>query len=301
LKARQNPLTILETFMQRIVEGPFNRLFPSKLEPVEIARKLERAMDDNTMLQSEGRRLAPNVYDIYLSMKDHQQLAPGQATLARDWQNHLVEFARRRHYTLKTMPIIRLHADTTLRPSMIRIDTEQADPRSGNGEGGMMSTQALSAEQLAQIRAQIAPTNAPASQDSRLPSGANHSNPNHQPLHSNPNNAGYPPNPPQQQHQQPLPKAWMTIRLPQAGQQVFHIEKPVINIGRYLTNDIVVEDKRVSRYHAQIKFQDGHFAIYDLGSTNGITINGTPHLRQHTLRNGDHFTIGSYDFYFERR
>jgi pSer/pThr/pTyr-binding forkhead associated (FHA) protein len=41
--------------------------------------------------------------------------------------------------------------------------------------------------------------------------------------------------------------------------------------------------------------------IFDLGSTNGITINGTPHLRQHTLRSGDRFTIGSYDFYFERR
>src|SRR5215470_14095202 len=117
--------------MQRIIEAPFARLFPSRVEPVEVARKLERAMDDNTMLQSEGRRLAPNVYDIYLSMKDHQQLVPGQATLARDWQNHLVEFARRRHYTLKTMPIIRLHSDTSLRPSMIRIETEQADPRSG--------------------------------------------------------------------------------------------------------------------------------------------------------------------------
>src|SRR5450755_2006781 len=82
--------------MQRLVEGPFARLFPSRLEPVEIARKLERSMENNTMLQGEGRRLAPNVYDIYLSIKDHQQLAPSQATLMRDWQNHLVEFARAR-------------------------------------------------------------------------------------------------------------------------------------------------------------------------------------------------------------
>ena len=36
-------------------------------------------------------------------------------------------------------------------------------------------------------------------------------------------------------------------------------------------------------------------------ATNGITINGTPGMRQHTLRVGDRFTIGSYDFYFERR
>ena len=99
-----------------------------------------------------------------------------------------------------------------------------------------------------------------------------------------------------------LPQAWLTIRLPQMQQKVYRIEKPVVNIGRQLTNDIIVEDKRVSRYHAQIKYQsNGQFMIFDLGSTNGITINGTPHLRQHTLRSGDRFTIGSYDFYFERR
>ena len=98
------------------------------------------------------------------------------------------------------------------------------------------------------------------------------------------------------------PGSWLTIRLPQGGQQVYRIEKPVVNIGRQLSNDIIVEDKRVSRNHAQIKYHpDGQFVIFDLGSTNGISINGTPHMRQHTLHNGDHFTIGSYDFYFQRR
>ena len=104
------------------------------------------------------------------------------------------------------------------------------------------------------------------------------------------------------QPQANMPQAWLTIRLPQAGQQTYRIEKSVVNIGRQLTNDIIVEDKRVSRNHAQIKFQpDGQFAIFDLGSTNGITINNIPHLRHQVLRNGDRFTIGSYDFYFERR
>jgi FOG: FHA domain len=314
LKARQNPLSILETFIQRIVERPFNRLFPSKLEPVEIERKLERAMDENVMLQSEGRRLAPNSYDIYLSMKDHQQLSASQASLIRDWQNNLVEFARHRRYTLKTVPIIRLHSDTSLNVSEMRIDATQADA----GEAGLMSTQALSAEQLAEIRAQVA-TN------QQLP-GIDNSQPNQQAYQAgtqqnNPNlgasspqqgmlpgNAGYEQGYTPMQaagnsgvNMVPMPQAWLTIRLPQAGQQNYRIEKPVVNIGRQLSNDIIVEDKRVSRYHAQIKYQDGQFAIYDLGSTNGITINNTPHMRQHTLRNGDHFTIGSYDFYFERR
>jgi len=97
-----------------------------------------------------------------------------------------------------------------------------------------------------------------------------------------------------------MPEAWLTIRLPQGGQEKYLIKKATISIGRQRYNDIVVEDKRVSRDHAKIMYQNGFFMIYDLGSTNGITINGTPRLRQHTLKNGDRFTIGSYDFFFQR-
>jgi hypothetical protein len=300
LKARQNPLAKLEAFMQQMVEGPFARLFPSRLEPVEIARKLERAMEDNTLLQGEGRRLAPNVYDIYMSIKDHQQMSQSQQVLTRDWQNHLIEFAKHRHFTLRTNPLIRLHADTTLHTGIVRIETELAD-RQGVGADGGMSTQALSVEQLAQLRAQLAAGQpvpgmpigsipqqlAGSTKSSSMPglTGGGSSSTS-QPLQAVP----------------AMPQAWLTIRLPQAQQQNYRIEKRVINIGRQLSNDIIVEDKRVSRYHAQIKYQpDGQFVIFDLGSTNGITINNTPHMRQHVLRNGDRFTIGSYDFYFERR
>ncbi len=295
--ARQNPLSKFESFIQSMVEGPFAWLFPSRIEPVEIERKLERAMENNTRLQGEGRRLAPNVYDIYLSIKDHQQLVASQDMFIRDWQNNLVEFARHRRYTLRTVPILRMHSDSSLRAGVVRIETELADRQSGNE--GVMATQALSAEQLAQIRAQLP-------QGQPLPGIDNNvgaSSPN-QPAQapypdarSNPNLPSVPSAPLVN-----VPPARLVIRLPQAGQQTYRIEKPIINIGRQLSNDIIVEDKRVSRYHAQIKYQpDGQFAIFDLGSTNGITINGTPGMRQHTLRNGDRFTIGSYDFYFERR
>jgi Protein of unknown function (DUF3662)/FHA domain len=304
VKVRQNPLSKVESFMQRIVEGPFAFLFPSKLQPAEVARKLERAMEDSILLQGEGRRLAPDVYDIYLSIKDHQLLLPIEPTLKRDWQEHLVHIARQRHYTLRAVPVLRLHADSELRSGQVHIEAQLLDRhQSGEGaggEGGLMATQALSAEQLAQLRAQL-PPGVP------LPGISNPSiSPGFPPMGSSPNNPNassiLPGAYPQAAPLPSLPQAWLTIRLPQMAQKVYHIEKPVVNIGRQLTNDIIVEDKRVSRYHAQIKYQpNGQFTIFDLGSTNGITVNGTPHLRQHTLRSGDHFTIGSYDFYFERR
>jgi hypothetical protein len=286
--------------MQRIVEGPFAFLFPSKLQPAEVARKLERAMEDSTLLQGEGRRLAPDVYDIYLSYKDHQQMQPIESTLKKNWQDQLVHMARQRHYTLRVMPVLRLHANSELHPGAVRIEAQMLDRQhmgadGTNAEGGLMPTQALSAEQLAALRAQLAPgQQLPGLSGAGVSPGSSANNPSASSL--------FPAGHPQGEPLPPLPPAWLTIRLPQRGQKVYGIEKPVVNIGRQLTNDIIVEDKRVSRYHAQIKYQsNGQFVIFDLGSTNGITVNGVPHLRQHTLRSGDRFTIGSYDFYFERR
>ncbi len=302
MKTRQNPLSKVESLMQRMVEGPFAFLFPSRLQPAQVARRLKRAMEDQSLLQGEGRRLAPEIYDIYLSFKDHQQLAPVEATLKKDWQDHLVHFARQHHYTLRTMPVLRLHPSSDLRSGDVRIEAQLVDKQHmvDGGEGGLMATQALSAEQLAQLRAQLPPGQPlpGISNPGVMPTGP-YSYPTGGPMGSNP--SLMPPTIPPTSVPV-MPQAWLTIRLPQAGQKVYRVEKPVVNIGRQLTNDIIVEDKRVSRYHAQIKYQaDGQFTIYDLGSTNGITVNGTPHLRQHLLRSGDRFTIGSYDFYFERR
>jgi FHA domain len=222
-------------------------------------------------------------------------MAGSQSMLIRDWQNNLVEFARHHRYTLRTIPIIRLHADSSLRPGAVRIDVGMGAEQNG----GEMHTQALSAEQLEQLKAQLQP-------GQQLPGLAGGASPSQALIGSIPSgslyNAPGSSNPNQPPVPVQIPPARLTIRLPQSGQQVYRIEKSIINIGRQLSNDIIVEDKRVSRYHAQIKYQpDGNFVIFDLGSTNGITINNTPHMRQHVLRNGDHFTIGSYDFYFERR
>jgi len=63
---------------------------------------------------------------------------------------------------------------------------------------------------------------------------------------------------------------------------VFHMEagrthpldKAVINIGRMLDNDLVIDDPRVSRHHAQLRAVDGHFVLSDTNSTGGIFVNG---------------------------
>ena len=72
MKARQNPLSRFEKWMERVVQAPFAIIFPSQLEPAEVARKLELAMEDGALLQGANHWLVPNVYDIYISIPDHQ-------------------------------------------------------------------------------------------------------------------------------------------------------------------------------------------------------------------------------------
>lgn len=283
MKTRQNPLFKVESWLEKAANWPVRLLIRTRLQPAQVLSQLERAMEDYSLVQGEGRRLAPEIYDIYVNAKDHQQLSPVMLTLQRDWSDHLIQFARLHHYTLRSEPVLRLHPSSGVRQGDVRIDAQlfdkqHMDPQLSPDEGGLMATRAIPPEEIERIRQQAASSGA------NLAGGAGVSRPpTAMPL---------------------MPPAWLNIRIQQqvGAQQRYPLAKPVVNIGRQTTNDIIVEDKKVSRYHAQIKLApDGQFTIYDLGSTNGITINGIPNQRQHTLRNGDLFTIGSYEFYFERR
>ena len=56
----------------------------------------------------------------------------------------------------------------------------------------------------------------------------------------------------------------------------FHpLVKAVISIGRRLENDLVIDDPRVSRRHAEIRANEGHYVLVDLSSTGGTFVNGT--------------------------
>jgi hypothetical protein len=309
VKTRQNPLNKFESFMQHIIEGPFAFLFPTRLQPAQVARRLERAMEDGALNQGDGWYIAPEIYDIYVSIKDHQQMQAVEAILKQGWENQLVQFARMHNYTLRVNPILRLHARANLRVGDVQIETAMIERGSG-AESGIMHTQQLSREELERLKAGLAPgqvlpgiTSAPNPSQPNLPLPGPYGG--YAGSSSMPANAsGMPPpmQPMQPYSAPPMPQAWLTIRLPHSPEKKdYRIDRPVVSIGRQLTNDIIVEDKRVSRYHAQIKYVDGQFIIYDLDSVNGITVNGVPSIRQHVLQNGDRFTIGSYDFYFQRR
>ncbi len=70
------------------------------------------------------------------------------------------------------------------------------------------------------------------------------------------------------------------------GARTVSLTKPVVNVGRSFDNDIVIDDPRVSRRHAQFRQRAGRYMIYDLGSSGGTLVNGT-RVSEHLLAAGD--------------
>lgn len=70
------------------------------------------------------------------------------------------------------------------------------------------------------------------------------------------------------------------------GVRLFPLEQAMISIGRALDNDLILDDQRVSRYHAQLRAAAGRFMIFDLDSTGGTSLNGHP-VAHHPLAPGD--------------
>lgn len=73
-------------------------------------------------------------------------------------------------------------------------------------------------------------------------------------------------------------------------------------LGRDPTNDIILDDQTVSRFHARIVFTADDCTITDLGSRSGTTVNGEPLTAdvERSLRRGDRIRIGPYTIRFER-
>ncbi len=77
------------------------------------------------------------------------------------------------------------------------------------------------------------------------------------------------------------------------GNETFNytMGKPRITLGRDDDNDVVLNDARVSRHHAEITFTGGGFEIVDTGSTNKVVINGA-FFERATLKSGDVIGLG---------
>lgn len=73
--------------------------------------------------------------------------------------------------------------------------------------------------------------------------------------------------------------------------------KEAVRIGRSADNEIVIENLSVSRAHATIQYEDGHYLLSDLDSSNGTYVNGV-RIKKTELLDRDVITIGKHRLYF---
>jgi len=91
-----------------------------------------------------------------------------------------------------------------------------------------------------------------------------------------------------------------TVGVLRVGTTAYELDAPTTVIGRSRQCDIVIGDPNVSRRHCEVRREGDDHVLIDLGSTNGVTVNGSETQRQ-ALAEGDRVQVGTTVLRFERR
>jgi len=299
-------MSVLRTIEQKIeglFEGIFGRAFRTHVQPVELARKLTKEMDDHRMA-SVSRTYAPNEFTLFLSSGDRTQFADYEDSLVLELQDFLAEHARREGYVLLSPPTVAIDTDKELPLGHFGISTRMVQssrtaerPRRGaepvlpppipeleSSEsdvfGGFAPAEVAAPPLVVPLAVPLVvpplPADAPSSDTL---------------LYSPPA-----PDPESEPAAAPALEGVATL-VGESGRQA--LDKPAIALGRAKDCDIVVADLNVSRRHAEVRLENGEHWLVDLGSTNGTSVNGK-RVSRAKLENGDRIELGSTVLVFER-
>ena len=81
------------------------------------------------------------------------------------------------------------------------------------------------------------------------------------------------------------------------NRQIIPLDKQITRLGRQLDNDIVFNEEFVSRFHAEIRLEDGKFVLYDNESTSGTFVNSQK-IDRCVLNSGDLIALASIQIMF---
>jgi hypothetical protein len=240
------------------VEGVFSRAFSSEVQPVELARKLAKEMDAHKTA-GVARVYVPNEYTVFLSSKDRVKLEGYERSLEQELSGYLLEHARRRNYDLLTRPAVEFKTDERLRLGEFGIQTRLVKPPAHEGEAPSQGEEG------------------------------------HTMVYSAVKERGdAKPSPEQRAEAMVATRAVVSL-----GDRRYVLEGPRATIGRSKGAECVLSDPNVSRRHAELRrTQTGDWTIADLGSTNGIKVNGR-RVSSSRLSPGDQVTLGTTTFLFD--
>jgi len=81
------------------------------------------------------------------------------------------------------------------------------------------------------------------------------------------------------------------------NRQIIPLDKEITRLGRQLDNDIVFNEEFVSRFHAEIRLEDGKYVLYDNESTSGTLVNSQK-IDRCVLNSGDLISLASIQIMF---
>lgn len=248
---------VLKRFEQRLeglVNGTFAKVFKSEVQPVEIAGALQRECDNNATIWNRERTVVPNDFVVELSVSDFDRLSPYAGQLSDELAGMVREYAKQQRYTFMGEIQVHLEKSPTLDTGLYRVRSR---------------TLAASASSPT-----APPTSSPA------------------PAHGIPAPPGYPPQPASAgSFRSGEPAGRRLRRWVEINGTRHQISRPTLVIGRSTEADVRIDDPGVSRRHCEIQATEPA-GIRDLGSTNGIVVDGQ-HTKRATLRDGSRITVGS--------
>src|SRR5947209_3595009 len=110
----------LEAMASRAIEGWSARLFRARLQPVQIGKRLIRAMEAHQTI-SLAKTFVPNSYLVSLSPSDYAQFEQYKRSLERDLAEAVLGAARDRGFTLLAYPTVELEQDADISPGDLRV------------------------------------------------------------------------------------------------------------------------------------------------------------------------------------
>ncbi|WP_371578824.1 FhaA domain-containing protein [Streptomyces sp. NBC_01314] len=269
---------VLKKFEQRLeglVNGTFAKVFKSEVQPVEIAGALQRECDNNATIWNRDRTVVPNDFIVELSTPDFERLSPYSGQLGDELAGMVRDYAKQQRYTFM---------------GAIKVNLEKADDL----DTGLYRVRSRT---LASSTDQQAPSGAPASPAAGRPGGYGYP-PTAAPAGAPPMPATPPPGggrpgaAPLGQRPPTAPAAGGRMRYWIEINGTRHqISRPTLVLGRSTEADVRIDDPGVSRRHCEIRTGTPS-TIQDLGSTNGIVVDGQ-HTTRATLRDGSRIVVGS--------
>jgi Protein of unknown function (DUF3662)/FHA domain len=272
---------VLKRFEQRLeglVNGTFAKVFKSEVQPVEIAGALQRECDNNATIWNRERTVVPNDFIVELSAPDFERLSPYSGQLGDELSGLVRDYAKQQRYTFM---------------GPIKVHLEKADDL----DTGLYRVRSRT---LASSTSQV-PERAPAGPGPAAPQGGARGGYGYPPSSAPPMPAAPPPGvgrtgPAPVADRRPAPgpgsmpstqvRRWIEIN----GTR-HQISRPTLVLGRSTDADVRIDDPGVSRRHCEIRTGTPS-TIQDLGSTNGIVVDGQ-HTTRATLRDGSRIVVGS--------